>query len=222
MTTEYNGHRVYRYRTGYDRRPLSACWGLRYWNIEPYDGPGWFGEIDESLINEDLLILPGMTDGGDHSGPCLVQFANREAFLNEFGGQDGVWSVSGDFGSFGVAVRLRDYVADDRLQSAIDFLSASTQSDALRVYDPKTYTAVLGDAIEKAWYDWALSFFESEIHKRIGDVDISGEDIRRIFDDATEAANLKWKNTEGIEVWINVKEVVRHVNVAALTEAIHK
>lgn len=181
----------------------------------------WFGDFDylrslhpEYLAEQrQLFYLPNYCSGSDYSGGS-VEASNYRLIVADYG--DIVCDMSGDFGSFGVAVRV-DRLFDYRDPRCSELRELFEHLADYPVIDEEDMCRLEMELADSDWDCWAKSDFERELRNKFGvddwewDESASESDIRQFFEDWREAANCYWENESAIGMHVDIARIVAEI-----------
>lgn len=180
-----------------------------------------------------IVWAPSFFQSGDYGG-SLVELSNLRSFLEDHGRKPGVWELSGDWGSSGLALDVR-FLGEELLEEL-----EALESYPLRCEDHLSFLELEEEG--KAWESWASSDFRKELEKLLPDLlpehdplllsDVTlwekaeeklealpEEKLFQLFQEAAEEASICWE-TEAISRWIDCQKVAEAVKPEALLEAL--
>ena len=196
---------IYRY-TGTDYNPAKHEWTDK--DIRTLSNIYW-SDLDCAYGSDDpgLLCIPSVLSGGDYCNSCAVEYANYLEWQELFADTLSVdwWTVSGSYGSYGVAIR------NDTDNAEILEMLASL-SDYPVINDDRV------SEVEMEWQDYSYRDFIArdfinEIDKQF-DIELLicfPEDDTRVselFYALAERANEYWEIEQHGTAWICVEKLV--------------
>lgn len=163
------------------------------------------GEVTEAL-KKSLFILPELLTGSDYSG-STVNVSNHKTFLKMYKQVEGVYNVYGDFGSYGVAIRMDVAVENEEIKSTLDAL------EDYCIIDEDDHSEVTTE-----WEDAALPDIVHDVSRQLDlesyapdydatdDIDVINDLVR----EGISALNLSW-HYENTSAYLDYKEVIPYV-----------
>ena len=131
--------------------------------------------VDDCKRGE-LVALPRYMSGGDYSGSTLER-ANYLEFVESFP-VEYVKKMSGDYGSFGIALDVSAMLADET-ESAESILEALEALEDYPLLNDEVLSNLEMELSEEGWKDWARDDFRRELEKLHNvDLDWSEEGAR--------------------------------------------
>jgi|WetSurMetagenome_2_1015567.scaffolds.fasta_scaffold77906_5 hypothetical protein len=85
------------------------------------------GEIKETIKERDIFLIPNYMQYGDYDNSCMVERSNYKLFLENYKEEKGIFTISGGYGSSGVAISLNYLLNpdnEDKAQNIIDLLNS--------------------------------------------------------------------------------------------------
>lgn len=106
--------------------------------------------------DNDMYLIPAYMSYGDYDNSCMVERSNRKIFLEEYREESGVFTISGGYGSAGVAISFKwllDPANEERAQSIIDLLNALSDYPCI---DDEDMSNMEYDAFIESLNDWGI------------------------------------------------------------------
>jgi hypothetical protein len=168
-------------------------------DIRPDENSG--GEVDPGFF----LVPKSLS--GSQLGKDAAVISNYRIFIKRFGDIDGVFPITGDKGSFGIAIRISSIT-----RAILDDLKALDQAPIL---DEEDHAQAEHEAIDEAWGDWARYDFIRALEKKFPDqaelIDKLDEDqTRELFDRLCRNIGIDWVE-DSASVYIDVERVAEGV-----------
>lgn len=161
------------------------------------------------------FFLPRLLSGSDYGSSNSVEVSNLRVFLKKYEDVPGVHKVYGDFGSFGVVIKLSVLIEQEEMRDLLKRL------EDYPVLDEEDWTKVEMEAENEAWRSWT----EGDYRKALLESWTASEDeeealetfldglpeglLREAFETSAGRVNENWRNETGNTAWIDVKEVAK-------------
>ncbi len=133
--------------------------------------------IDNTPIDS-MFIMPGYMQYGDYDNSCMVERSNYKLFLEQFGDESGIFTISGAYGSAGIAISLKwllDPENEDKAQEIIECLNALSDYPCI---DDEDMSNMEYDAFLDALDDYGVRDFISACSEKFN-LDISDYDLEK-------------------------------------------
>lgn len=131
--------------------------------------------IDNTPIDS-MFIMPGYMQYGDYDNSCMVERSNYKLFLEQYGDEPGIFTISGAYGSAGIAISLKwllDPENEDKAQEIIDCLNALSNYPCI---DDEDMSNMEYDAFLDALDDYGIKDFIDKAGSKFN-LDISDYDF---------------------------------------------
>lgn len=82
--------------------------------------------VKDTLIDRDVFLIPGYLQYGDYDNSCIVERSNQKIFLESYEECPGVFTITGGYGSSGIAISIKwllDPANEEIAQEIIDLLN---------------------------------------------------------------------------------------------------
>jgi hypothetical protein len=153
--------------------------------------------------------------GSDYAG-STVEYANYMLLKKEWEDHKDVWFLFGGYGTFGIAIRST--CSDPEIIEVLEKLNLH------QVYNEDKMTEIEMNIQDKEWESLARDDFMREVCKmnHIEDYDLSYSEgcLRTVFETAADRANVYWESECGPSMYIDVKEVAKHIELGTIEEII--
>lgn len=159
------------------------------------------------------VVVPNTMSGSDYSGSIVSQ-SNYEVFLEKFGDVEGVYRLTGDYSSYGVAIK-----ADLKNKEIAECIAALHDYPLI---DDDAYSELETQIQGEAWESWGHTDFVRAIEKQFEIEDLefdNDDDCLELFEAARDKANLYWEPQTGCDVYINMTRVVKEGVWCTLVES---
>jgi hypothetical protein len=130
---------------------------------------------DPEYKDNDLYLIPSYMQYGDYDNSCMVERSNRKLFLEKYNEETGVFTISGGYGSAGIAISIKwlmDPGNEEKAQSIIDLLNGLNDYPAI---DDEDMSNMEYEAFLEALDDYEIQDFIESAGKKFN-LDISDYD----------------------------------------------
>lgn len=124
------------------------------------DNPEW--------KNNDLYLIPAYMSYGDYDNSCMVERSNRKLFLEEYKEESGIYTITGRYGSSGVAISFKwllDPANEEKAQSIIDLLNGLNDYPCI---DDEDMSNMEYEAFYEALKDYGIEDTQRALSKKYG------------------------------------------------------
>jgi len=63
--------------------------------------------VKDTLQDRDLFLIPSFLQYGDYDNSCMVERSNQKLFLEDYEKESGVFTITGGYGSSGIAISIK-------------------------------------------------------------------------------------------------------------------
>lgn len=124
--------------------------------------------IKDKLKDRDLFLIPGYLQYGDYDNSCMVERSNYKLFLEEYGKESGVFTITGGYGSTGIAISIRYLLNpdnEDTAQAIIDLLNGLNEYPCI---DDEDMSNMEYEAFLESLNDYGISDSMEELSIKYG------------------------------------------------------
>lgn len=136
--------------------------------------------IEDNRIS-DLFLIPNYLQYGDYDNSCMVERSNQKIFLEEYQEESGIFTITGGYGSTGVAISckwLLDPDNEEKAQSIIDLLNGLTDYPCI---DDEDMSNMEYEAFLESLNDYGIKEFIDNAGSKFS-LDISDYDLDKTKD----------------------------------------
>jgi hypothetical protein len=152
--------------------------------------------------------------GGDYCGSGELQISNHRVFLKEFDTVEGVYNVSGGWGSFAVAIRADIAESNEQIKETLNGL------ENYPIIDDDDFNELRNKWEQDAVKDMVhgiQSDLENNLEELIDDTDTDSEKIELLIWDGINELNLEW-SYESNSAYLDADKVLPYVEDCILIE----
>jgi len=128
---------------------------------------------------EDLFLIPGYLSYGDYDNSCMVERSNYKIFFEDYKEEPGVFTISGGWGSTGIAISVKwllDPVNEEKADEIIELLNGLNDYPCLNDEDMSNMEY---DAFYEALKDYGISDTCTALAKKYG-IDVTDYDSAKL------------------------------------------
>jgi hypothetical protein len=160
--------------------------------------------------NNDLYLIPKYMQYGDYDDSCMVERSNYKIFLEDYGDLNGVYTISGGYGSSGIALSIAWLINPDneeKAQSIIDQLNALNDYPCI---DDEEMSRMEYEAFIEALSDYGISDTCSALASKYGITvyDYNEEKMKELILDVDRHGNEVYIIESGGSCYINIDDEI--------------
>jgi len=168
------------------------------------------------ISGDEYIVLKGLR-GSDYGGDS-VEIANYRVFMEKFGKCAGVHPLTGDYGSYGVAIRADCFTSEmgEMLKNL----------EIYPILDENVLEDVEIESHEEAWDNWARDDFLRLLDNKFGEkIDVyaleeDDDNLWELFHNAVEKSNAEWIIYTGNSATIDIERVASVIGIEDLKKAL--
>ena len=178
--------------------------------------------LDNTPINE-MFLVSTYLGGSDYSGSMLER-SNNKVFLEDYGNEDGVFDVYGDFGTFDVAISagwLLDPKNIDLARQIIETLQSLNDYPAI---DDEDMSNMEYEAFQESLRDWGYRDAMDALAKKFNisvydyNEDAFIDMLEEVHDD--RQGNPSWVVETGGAVYIDIDKLIENITLEDLKKVL--
>lgn len=202
-------------------RPETDRWEWEYIKTIPEDESTSCGDLHEVKLGEfverawgpdGLYLEVPHSSGGDYSG-STVEKANHKEFMAQFGELPWVHEYHGGYGTYGVVVNVKEWIASDDESSAESMIEIFEGLEDYPLINEEALSLLEMELSDEAWDSWGQSDFRQALENDCEFVDIEIVDagkFRQFFEAAREAVNVYWESV-GPDMCVRIERVMEAI-----------
>jgi hypothetical protein len=181
------------------------------------------GEIKEELKNRDIFLISKYMQYGDYDNSCMVERSNYKLFLEDYKEEKGIFTISGGYGSSGIAISLNYLLNpdnEDKAQNIIDLLNSLNDYPCINDEDMSTMEY---DLFLESLDSWAIKEANNLLaHQFLLEVyDFDEDKLKEILLESDRNLNYPAYEIEsGGSCYIDTKRLIEKVTLNQYTGAL--
>ena len=174
--------------------------------------------IEDYLKDRDLFLIPKYMQYGDYDDSCMVERSNQKIFLEEYGEEEGIFTITGGYGSSGIAISLKWLLNRDnaeKAQSIIDLLNGLNDYPCI---DDEDMSNMEYDAFIEALNDYGVKDALNEMAKKfnITVYDYNEEKLKDILLESDRHGNPSYIIESGGGCYIDIDQMIKPITLEML------
>jgi hypothetical protein len=181
------------------------------------------GEIKEELKNRDIFLISKYMQYGDYDNSCMVERSNYKLFLEDHKEEKGIFTISGGYGSSGIAISLNYLLNpdnEDKAQNIIDLLNSLNDYPCI---DDEDMSNMEYDSFIESLDSWAIKEANDLLAKQflLEVYDFNEEKLKEILLESDRNLNYPAYEIEsGGSCYIDTKRLIEKVTLNQYTGAL--
>jgi hypothetical protein len=166
----------------------------------------------ELLKTQDLFLVPKYLQYGDYDSSCMVERSNQKIFLEAYENEKGVFSISGDYGSSGIAISVK-YLLNSENEKAEEILNILHGLNNYPCLDDEDMSNMEYEAYHEAMTEYGtedcMKALSEKLHVDVYDYD--EKKFEEFLDEKDSHGNPSWIIESGGGCYIEVDKMIEGI-----------
>jgi hypothetical protein len=124
--------------------------------------------VKDTLQDRDLFLIPGYLQYGDYDNSCMVERSNQKLFLEDYEKESGVFTITGGYGSSGIAISIKWLLNPDNEEIAESILEVLKGLNDYPCLDDGDMSNMEYDAFYEALEDYGIEDTKRALSRKYG------------------------------------------------------
>lgn len=191
-----------------------------YWgNLNPIS----VKQIKEEIETRDIFLIPKYMSYGDYDNSCMVERSNYKIFLEEYEEINGVFTISGGYGSSGIAISLRFLLDPDNEDKSNEIIELLNNLNDYPCIDDEDMSNMEYDAFIESLDSWAIKEANDKLsEKYLFEVyDFNEDKLKEVLLESDRNLNYPAYEIEsGGSCYIDTKRLIEKVTLKQYTDCL--
>lgn len=165
--------------------------------------------LDNTQIDE-MFLMSNYLQFGDYDNSCMVERSNQKIFLEEYGELPGVFTVTGGYGSEGVAISLKWLMDPANEEKALEIIELLNDLDDYPCLNDEDVSNMEYEAFYEALEDYGIEDTKTELAEKYGITvhEYDREKMKGLILDVDRAGNPVFMIESGGSCYIDIKDSI--------------
>ena len=200
-----------------------------YWGeLQPVYSPRKDGKITKDIVqdrlinpewkNNDLYLICKYMQYGDYDDSCMVERSNYKLFLEEYEKEPGVFTISGGYGSSGIAISIQYLLNPDNEEKALEIIELLNGLNDYPCINDEDMSNMEYEAFNEAFEDYGYKDAMTALSKKFNleIYDYKEEEFKALLLEKASRCNPSWVIESGGSCYIDIDQMIKDVTLEEL------